>query len=170
MSFCTACGANNNDDSTFCISCGAKLQNNTPQNQPMYSQPVAPQPMYTQPVQPQPTYAQPAYTQPVYAQPSFPTPQGQPVAEKPSRKCLAAGILSIVFCWLGLSLIFSPVAIVKGANVLKKHGTTGSAIAAIVLGVIGLLLTGVIAFIIIYYVFGAYSLAAGMAPEMYYYY
>ena len=164
MSFCTACGANNNDDSTFCISCGAKLQKNTPQNQPMYSQPVAPQPMYTQPVQ------QPTYTQPAYAQPSFPTSQVQPVDEKPSRKCLAAGILSIVFSWLGLSLIFGPVAIVKGANVLKKFGPTGSAIAAIVLGSIGLLITGGIVFTLIYMASGGYFGAGSYLPGSYYYY
>lgn len=154
MSFCPACGANNNDGSTFCISCGARLQNNVPQSQPMYTQPVQ-----------QPTYAQPAY-----AQPSFPTPQVQPIDEKPSRKCLAAGILSIVFSWLGLSIIFGPVAIVKGANVLKKFGPTGSAIAAIVLGSIGLLITGGIVFTLIYMASGGYFGAGSYLPGSYYYY
>ena len=163
MSFCTACGANNNDDSTFCISCGAKLQNNTPQNQPMYTQPV-------QPVSPQPIYTQQTYTQPVYAQPTYATQQPQGYKGTPSRKCLAAGILSIVFSWLGLSLIFGPVAIVKGANVLKKFGPTGSAIAAIVLGSIGLLITGGIVFTLIYMASGGYFGAGSYLPGSYYYY
>ncbi len=171
MSFCPSCGANNADDSAFCISCGTKLQNDTAPDQPMYTQPVQPQPDQPQPVQPQPdqqqptyaqqTYAQPMYTQqtyaqpmytrqtyaqpvqsqPVYAQPTYTAPQTGRVAGIPSKKCLAAGILSVVFSGLCLAIIFGPIAIVQGSKVIKKYGKQGFAIAAIVLGSIGLLIS-----------------------------
>lgn len=141
MGFCPSCGANNADDSVFCISCGTKLQNDTAPDQSMYTQPVQPQPAYAQPMYSQQTYAQPVQSQPVYTQPTYTTPQTGQVAGIPSRKCLAAGILSVVFSGIGLSFIFGPIAIVQASNVIKKYGKRGFAIAAIVLGAIGLLIT-----------------------------
>ena len=137
MSFCPSCGANNADDSAFCISCGARLQNNAPQSQPMYTQPV-------QPVSPQPIYTQQAYTQPVQSQPVYAQPTSSApnqAAGIPSRSCLPLGILSVVFGGVLLGFIFGPIAIVKGSRVIKKHGRQSFAVAAIVLGSIGLFIS-----------------------------
>lgn len=148
MIYCQSCGTPNNDGTNFCQSCGARLS--APQAKP-YQQTVETQ---------QPVYAQPVYAQPINV-------DSAPIQLKPkvSRKGLTAGILCMVFSPIFLSVIFGPIAIVKGANVLKKFGKTGSAIAAIVLGVLGILLS--IMFACMYFILPA-MMAGGSA--LYYYY
>ena len=94
MAFCTNCGAQNDEGSKFCNSCGAPLQ-------------------FGQPVQPQAQPAQPEYQQPVYQQPVYQQPQVQPVqplyvqpmaSNEPSVKkngfCTAGFVLSLLGIFL----------------------------------------------------------------------
>lgn len=76
--FCTACGKQNAEGSTFCTSCGTPLVQKEAQPQPQ--QPVYQQPVYQQPVYQQPVYQQPIYQQPVYQQPVYQQPVYQPAA------------------------------------------------------------------------------------------
>ena len=130
--YCTNCGAPNEEGTKFCTSCGNKLPEVAPQPapQPVYAQQPVQQPQYQQPVQ-QPVYAQqpvqqpqyqqpqPQYQQPQYQQPQQGYPQGgypqQPQgyyqpgytgfseAPKKSKKGLVIAIVIILL--LGLTAI-----------------------------------------------------------------
>lgn len=64
--FCPKCGAQNGDDSAFCIQCGGSLQN-TPQQPPMQQAPIQQPPslqggyVYTGATPPQPGYYSPGF-------------------------------------------------------------------------------------------------------------
>ncbi len=82
--FCTNCGNQIADGSTFCPNCGTSLSAPAQQpQQPDYQQPAYQQPAYQQPVYQQPAYQQPAYQQPVYQQPAYQQPQ-QPAYQQPA--------------------------------------------------------------------------------------
>ena len=127
MSFCPSCGANNADDSAFCISCGARLQNNAPQSQPMYTQPV--QPVSPQPIYTQQAYTQPVQSQPVYAQPTPVMPVGATLgANDPelAKNVLIMGILAVAFTitvWISfLGIVFGAIGLSKAKKFTEECG------------------------------------------------
>ena len=135
MAFCTNCGAQNDEGSKFCNSCGAPLQ---------FGQPVQPQAQPAQPVYQQPVYQQPVYQQPVYQQPQVQPVQPvyvQPMASnEPSVKkngfCTAGFVLSLLGIFLVgttslFGLIFSIVGLISANK--KNQGGKGKAIAGIVM-------------------------------------
>ena len=135
MAFCTNCGAQNDEGSKFCNSCGAPLQ---------FGQPVQPQ---AQPAQQE--YQQQVYQQQVYQQPVYQQPQVQPVqpvyvqpmaSNEPSVKkngfCTAGFVLSLLGIFLVgttslFGLIFSIVGLISANK--KNQGGKGKAIAGIVM-------------------------------------
>lgn len=96
--FCTHCGNQIPDNSSFCPNCGRTVEQQPVQQptyqpeQPVYRQPE--QPVYQQPVQ-QPVYQQPV-GQPMYQQP----------AQQPQKKSSAGKtVLIVVLCLIGIPLI-----------------------------------------------------------------
>ena len=137
-----------------------------PQGPPAYGQPAQGQPPYGQPAYGQPAYGQPAYGQPAYGQPAYGQPAyGQPAygygyqaPPKSNGKALWAmilGIVSIVFCYVGL--LIGPVAIflaVQGKkDIQRSNGAEtgeGMATAGLVTGIIGTVVwAGTIALLVI---------------------
>lgn len=122
--------------------------------QPAYGQPVYGQPGYGQPAYGQPAYGQPAYGQPGYVQPGY----GYPAPPRSNGKAMwsmIAGIISIVFCYVGL--LIGPVAIILAVlgkkDIGRSNGTQtgdGMAIAGLVTGIVGTVVwAAVIAFLIV---------------------
>ncbi len=138
MAFCTNCGAQNDEGSKFCNSCGAPLQ---------FGQPVQPQAQPAQQEYQQQVYQQQEYQQPVYQQPQAqPFQPVQPVyvqpmaSNEPSVKnngfCTAGFVLSLIGIFLIgttsiFGLIFSIVGLISANK--KNQGGKGKAIAGIVM-------------------------------------
>lgn len=109
-----------------------------PQGPPAYGQPAYGQPAYGPPAHGQPAYGQPAYGQQPYG-------YGYPPAPQASGKATAAmivGIVSIVFCYLGV--LIGPVAIVLAVqakkDIKRSNGTRtgdGMATAGLITGIVG---------------------------------
>lgn len=97
---CPSCGKENNDQAAYCATCGAPLNNASPQ-QPAYQQ-AAPQ---------QPVYQQPAYQQPA------------PAPKKKSKKgCgIAAGVVAAV-----VVVVIIIIAALGGGDDADNGATGGS--------------------------------------------
>ena len=131
-----------------------------PQGQPGQQQPPPPPPPpgYGQAPQGPPAYGQPAYGQPAYGQPAYGQPAyGQaPYGQQPygygyapaprtngkAMWAMIVGIVSIVFCYLGV--LIGPVAIVlavQGKKDIKRsngsQGGDGMATAGLITGIVG---------------------------------
>ena len=115
---------------------------------PGYGQAPQGPPAYGQPAYGQPAYGQPAYGQPAYGQPAYgqqPYGYGYPPQQTSSDKAMwsmITGIVSIVFCYLGV--LIGPVAIVlavlakkdiKQSNGMRTGG--GMATAGLITGIVG---------------------------------
>lgn len=155
MKTCAGCGAQNIDEAAFCTNCGYAFAPREEQPAPSPLSGAYPPPEGYPPQAP-PVYGPPAgypaqaplpgYQQPLYV---------QPVAVKPNGKATASLITGIIGM-LVFPIVFSVLAVVLGTaarNEIKASGGwqtgEGSAIAGIVLGIIGLV-GWVIALIIIY--------------------
>lgn len=145
--YCTNCGAPNDEGTKFCTSCGNKLPEIAPQpapQQPVYAQQPVQQPVYAQqPVQ-QPQYQQPQYQQPQYQQPQqgypqggYPQPQQQGYyqpgytgfseAPKKSKKGLVIAIVIILLLGLAaIALFVWPGFITGGSSGLNGTWVNGS--------------------------------------------
>lgn len=106
------------------------------QQPPAYGQAPYGQAGYGQPAYGQPDYGQPAYGQPTYGYPVRPTQNGKALWS------MIAGIVSIVFCVLGLFI--GPAAIVLSVigkrEIVASQGRqtgAGMATAGLVTGIIG---------------------------------
>jgi hypothetical protein len=109
-----------------------------PQGPPAYGQPAYGQPAYGQPAYGQPAYGQPAYGQPAYG-------YGYPAPPRTSGKAMwsmIVGIISIVFCYLGV--LIGPVAIVLAVlgkkDIKRSNGAQtgeGMATAGLITGIVG---------------------------------
>lgn len=115
-----------------------------PQGQPAYGQQPYGQPVYGQPAYGQPAYGQPAYGQQPYGQPGY---GYQPPVRNNGKAMWAmiTGIISIVFCYLGV--LIGPVAIVLSVlgkkDIKQSNGTQsgeGMATAGLVTGIVGTVL------------------------------
>ena len=95
---------------------------------------------------PPPAYGQQAYGQPAYAQPAYGQPgYGYPAPPRNNGKAMwgmITGIVSIVFCYLGV--LIGPVAIVLSVlgrkEIKRSNGTQtgdGMAMAGLVTGIVG---------------------------------
>lgn len=112
-------------------------------NAPQYNQPVYEQPVYEQPIYEQTQYQQPQYEQPQYQQPMYQQPYQQPVKDDSKGMAitsLVCGILSVTCCcggWLPsiLALVFGII------SVNRKKEQNGMAVAGIILGAIGLVIS-----------------------------
>ena len=110
-----------------------------PQGPPAYGQPAYGQPAYGQPVYGQPAYGQPAYGYPGYGY------QPEPRTSGKAMWAMIVGIISIVFCYLGV--LIGPVAIVLAVqgkkDIRRSNGTQsgdGMATAGLVTGIVGTVL------------------------------
>jgi peptidyl-prolyl cis-trans isomerase B (cyclophilin B) len=120
MAFCAKCGA---DKRTLnvCPSCGSGPEGTGS----VFTPPVAQQPQYQTPAYQQPTYQQPQYQQPMQSQKT----NGFAIA---SFVCslLCISLLGIIFGHVGMSQINR-----------NREGGRGLAIAGLILGYIGLVVT-----------------------------
>ncbi len=117
---CKNCGFDNNDQSKFCVSCGAVLE-----------QPVEP-PVYEQPPQ-QPNYQQP-YNQPYNGY----TPYQQPVV--PGKGFAITAMILGIISFLCFPYITGILGIIFGGVAKSKGYRGGMATAGIVCGIIGVVL------------------------------
>ena len=138
--FCKNCGQEIPEGVKFCGNCGTPVAVQAPEPQPAPAQ----QPQYQAPQQqyqaapqqqyqaPQPQYQQPQYQQPVYA---------APAAQQEQPNLLVLGILSLVFCSLGLpGLIIGAIGRSKGKKFVQAGGTlTGASKVGYILSLIGLI-------------------------------
>jgi hypothetical protein len=118
-----------------------------PQQQPPpppgYGQQPQGEPAYGQPAYGQPAYGQPAYGQPAYGQPAYGYGyQQQPRSSGKAVASMIVGIVSIVFCYVGV--VIGPVAIVLAVlakkDIKQSNGTQsgeGMATAGLITGIIG---------------------------------
>jgi len=111
MAFCSKCGAQMNDGSAFCPSCGAAAQAQQQQQQ----------------------YQQPQYQQPQYQQPQYQQPGTQP-ANGMAAASLVCGILSIFL----VPLVFGILGLALGGAAKSKGNRGGMATGGIVCGIIGI--------------------------------
>ena len=111
--FCPQCGSKIDESWNVCPSCGTSIK----------SEPSIPSPVVTAPV-----YAAP---QPVYA-PRVPGPYS---SNGLGTGALVCGILSIFL----FGFVLGPIAIGLGAAGLRRDKDDGSAVAGLVLGIIGLI-------------------------------
>ena len=161
MAFCTACGAQNDDASKFCIYCGAKMEQSAPEPEPapydppnlseqppqhIYEPAQPAQQPYQQPSQPvQQTYQQPSqpaqgYQQQSYGQPGF----SQYVAPIPTGGLMAWSIITLLLCLIpGIVALVKTTGINKSATVEEQQKKYSSArtwcIIGTVLGVLSVI-------------------------------
>jgi hypothetical protein len=110
---------------------------------PGYDQAPHGQPAYGQPAYGQPAYGQPAYGQPAYGQQPYGYGyQAPPRTNGKAMWAMITGIVSIVFCYLGV--LIGPVAIVLSVqgkkDITRSNGTQtgeGMATAGLVTGIVG---------------------------------
>ena len=160
MAICKHCGANIDDNAKFCGSCGCANEVIPTMATPVESTPV--EPTYVEPtptVEATPVNSVPTYEQPqqnfnqTYQQTAFSQPMyEQPVNNKTNICALVGFIFSIVslICCSFLAPIGAILSII-GLVQIKKSGEKGKglAIAGLIIGVIGTLLT-IISFILIF--------------------
>ena len=154
--FCKNCGQEIPEGVKFCGNCGTPVAVQAPEPQPAPAQQpqyqAAPQPQYQAP---QPQYQQPQYQQPVYA---------APAAQQEQPNLLVLGILSLVFCSLGLpGLIIGAIGRSKGKKFVQAGGTlTGASKVGYILSLVGLIF-GIIMtiFWVIYIIVAIVALVAG---------
>ena len=119
---CYKCGYENQDNATFCNSCGANIDF-TP-NSPRYYEP------YNQ------TYASP------------PSPEIAD-AESKSTASLAMGIIGIVLGFFLVGLVLGPIAMTKGKQARtvlnERNNSFWIALAGIITGTIGLVISSIAA-------------------------
>ncbi len=129
---CKYCGTEVNGTSRFCTNCGADLYPESVNN----AQPTVPN--YQQPNYQQPNYQQPNYQQPNYNgyNPYYNQNQGNG-GQTWATWALVMGIMSII-C---MGWIWSVLAFCFASNAKKQGYVGGKTTAAIVCGIIGLVLT-----------------------------
>ena len=151
MAICKHCGANIDDSAKFCGSCGCAVEVIPTMATPVESTPF--EPTY---VEPTPTVeATPVNSVPTYSEPNQTyqqTPFSQPVYEQPVNNktniCALLGFIFSLVCCGGIpGLVLSIIGLIQ----IKKSGEKGKglAIAGLIIGVIGTLLT-IISFILIF--------------------
>ena len=162
MKFCGMCGAQMPDEAVTCTNCGAPLPASQVPQQPDFQQ----QAYQQQPYQQQP-YQQQAYQQP-YQQQAYQQPYQQPYGQQmmspdPSAKgkavgglvCGIVGLVFSCFAWVsfGITAIIGLVLCIVGIVLSVKArnempmGVQGRsmATAGLVCGIIGAVLSGIIA-------------------------
>lgn len=159
---CPTCGAQIDDNATFCTQCGSPIQNNTtPEYAPMEDHPTElfeETPAYEAPAYETPAYEAPAYEAPAYdATPVYNAePYGYTGAEVPASDPGAGlgkvskilGIIGLVLMcgWAGAPL--SITALILGCIGLNKSKNAGfenkSAKTGRTLGIIGVVLIPVV--------------------------
>ena len=141
--FCKNCGQEIPEGVKFCGNCGTPV---AVQPAPEAPAPQAPQPQYQAPQyqapQPQPQYQaapQPQYQAPQqqYVQPTY----ASPAAAQEQPNILVLGILSLVFCSLGIpGIIIGAIGRSKGKKFIQAGGTlTGAAKVGYILSLLGLI-------------------------------
>lgn len=141
--FCSNCGTQNPDGTSFCSNCGSALG----------AAPQQPVQQYAQPVQQQ--YVQPAYTQPM----SFGNTAGVDYrdndeirrASSCARKALTLGIFSILLSWTVLfGILFGAIGLKKASSAKKLGSGGGKAAVGKVFSIIGLVFSiGIIVYYIV---------------------
>lgn len=115
---CNKCGAEINDNTTFCTSCGAQVT------------PAAPAQPYQAEAQPQAPYQAPYQAQ----------PQAPAKTAKPGNGLAIAGLILGIVSFLCFPAITGTLGIIFGAVAKSKGNTSGMATAGIVCGAIGVAL------------------------------
>ena len=117
MAFCSKCGAQMNDGSAFCPSCGAATQAQQQQQQ---------------------QYQQPQYQQPQYQQPQYQQPQYQQPVKQPANGLAVASLVCGLLSFFVAAFIFGLLSVIFGGVAKSKGNRGGMATAGIVLGIIAL--------------------------------
>ncbi len=114
MALCIFCGANNEANSNFCTSCGAKLSPEQPQSAVPLADALFPKPDFSEPITPAPN--------PVPA-PVRSNPAPAPVHTKPtkSRRSFASVFFSIIICLLILLFLNPLFMIVTIRNAVNEE-------------------------------------------------
>ena len=157
MKYCPACNAQNEDTTSFCISCGAALdQAAPPQGYAPPPQGYAPPPQGYPPQQQ--AYAPPPQGYPPQQQGYPPIQQGYaPVPPKPPGYGLGIasmilGILALLICyvpWVNIaSLVMSIIGLVLAIMAKKKNAEVGAppglATAGLVTSIIALIVSAIL--------------------------
>ena len=172
MKFCGMCGAQMPDEAVTCTNCGAPLPASQVPQQPDFQQQAYQQQPYQQQAYQQQPYQQQAYQQPyqqqAYQQPyqqqmGYQQPYGQMTNVNPSAKgkaigglvCGIVGLVFSFFAWMsfGITAIIGLVLCIVGIVLSVKArnemplGVQGRsmATAGLVCGIIGAVLSGMIA-------------------------
>lgn len=163
---CPNCGQTNNDDASFCTSCGQRFAPSvTTEPTPVYTQqPVAPQqPNQQSQDQSYTTYNNAsAYGQTTYT----PSPNTEPTSSSNgfAVASLVLGIVSVIFSVLlpFITLPASVVGLIMGIMAMKRPYGKGMSIAGIVLNSLGILssILFLIAYIWIIYSYNTYGYGA----------
>jgi len=125
--------------------------------QPGYQQPGYPQPGYQQPGYPQPGYPQPGYQQPGHPQPvvqGVPAPPGAVYGRPQTNGLAVAALICGIVQFFGFWLLGTIPAIVLGHMARKQlrqrnEQGAGMALAGLILGYAGLVLTVIVVIIIV---------------------
>ena len=168
MKFCPTCNQQNDDSTSFCVSCGAPLDQVAPAQQayapPPQPQAYPPQQQAYAPPPPQQGYppAQQAYAPPPQGYPpqqqgypqqgGYAPPPPKPPGNAMGVASMVLGIIALVFCWVyiwnAVSLVLSVVGLVLAIIAKKKNVAVGApagmATAGLVTSIIALALSAIL--------------------------
>lgn len=123
MKYCSNCGSQVADGSSFCSNCGGFVSNDVQGTQQSVEQPTMQQNAYQQPTMQQNVYQQPGMQQNAYQQPGM----QQNVKARPSiteRNIVLQIVLSLVTC--GLYAIYWLLVMTDDSNALSENNKTAS--------------------------------------------
>lgn len=175
---CPTCGAQIDDNATFCTQCGSPVQNNTtPEYAPMEDHPTElfeETPAYEAPAYETPAYEAPAYdATPVYNAEPYSYSGSEAPAQDPGaglgKASKILGIFGIITSCCGFGMALAIVSIILGIIGSKKSSEAGfenaSAKTGKILGIVGIVIA-----VIVWVAGFALGIVGGLAESSMYYY